>query len=157
MLADLMNEDENKDKKPVSESGDNPKKPVIVLPPLGIRTPRPPSSINSSTVATTSPGGGTVVIMPTKPVISMGTRPPPKNPKKRNRSKKSVGEEGQKNVSLLGGITSPGASVPPEKEVEAGTNGIENQTSNTNSEFDIFFTLCSSVCSLIKRMPYIFF
>ncbi|CAG5131189.1 unnamed protein product [Candidula unifasciata] len=89
-LADLIagtDEDDSSGEKKMSDgttqSELKPKMPVIVLPSLAVRTPRPLSSIQSSTVATTSPGGGTIVIMPTKPVVSMGTKRAPKNPKPR--------------------------------------------------------------------------
>ena len=73
-LADLIASNNEERRLEDSDQMHGGPKPVIVLPPLGIRTARPRNSLGSSTVATTSPGGGTVVIMHTKPVISMGTR-----------------------------------------------------------------------------------
>ncbi|BFZ10339.1 hypothetical protein BsWGS_13379 [Bradybaena similaris] len=48
------------------------KMPVTVLPSLAVRTPRPMPHIQSSAAASTSSGSRPIVVMPTKPVISMG-------------------------------------------------------------------------------------
>lgn len=67
-----------------------PKMPVIVLPSLGVRSARKNSlRFVSPTVSVTC--GSTVVIRPTKPVVSMGTKRPPKIMKKKQNFKLKEG------------------------------------------------------------------
>ncbi|RUS69118.1 hypothetical protein EGW08_023120, partial [Elysia chlorotica] len=111
-------------------------KPVIVLPSLAVRTPRSvPITQPSSTVASTSPGGGTVVIMPTKPVISMGTKRTAKAPRSRKSAKaKPVQEkedgvaERKPGVSLLTGEVKPGVSLAVGTSVATGVSASSSTT-----------------------------
>uniref|UniRef100_A0A2C9JT34 Helicase ARIP4 n=1 Tax=Biomphalaria glabrata TaxID=6526 RepID=A0A2C9JT34_BIOGL len=162
-LADLIasEDDDSKDGtvKKMSDGstqaeGAVPKRPVIVLPSLAVRTPRPPSSIQSSTIATTSPGGGTVVIMPTKPVVSMGTKRAPKNPRPRKPAKGknietdnsvgvgtsevSIGTGKKKGVSLLANMnvaitTSTSTPAASGSITSTSTSSTKTQGSNTNN------------------------
>ncbi|KAH9492981.1 hypothetical protein Btru_022815 [Bulinus truncatus] len=153
-LADLIasEDDDSKDGtgKKMSDGstqaeGTPPKRPVIVLPSLAVRTPRPPSSIQSSTIATTSPGGGTVVIMPTKPVISMGTKRAPKNSRPRKGAKGknadsdnsvgvgtdiSMGLSTKKGVSLLANMN---AATTTSTSTEAASGSITSVSSSNTS------------------------
>ncbi|XP_012938191.1 uncharacterized protein LOC101863187 isoform X2 [Aplysia californica] len=159
-LADLIRDDDDKDEKSEEKKGDGDtpqaKKPVIVLPSLAVRTPRPPSSLNSSTVATTSPGGGTVVIMPTKPVISMGTRRPAKSSKSKKGSAKTAttkdsgtgvdglpGEDKKKGVSLLAKSPNP----PSTSAVSAGDNTQGTTMSDMSTANNLQTSLPQSVTS----------
>ncbi|XP_059177576.1 helicase ARIP4-like isoform X2 [Physella acuta] len=123
-----------------------PKRPVIVLPSLAVRTPRPLSSIQSSTIATTSPGGGTVVIMPTKPVVSMGTKRAPKNPRPRKKATSkdspspSTVEEirvgpttKQKGVSLLSNMSVASTTSTPSASASGTITSASTATSPSSA------------------------
>ncbi|GFR72893.1 hypothetical protein ElyMa_003853200 [Elysia marginata] len=127
-----------------SGSGGAPvNKPVIVLPSLAVRTPRPVTSIQSSTVATTSPGGGTVVIMPTKPVISMGTKRAPKS-RPRKSAKNKLGPPEQDSTTRKPGVSLLTGEVKPGVSSSMGTS-----MSSSSSSGSAVFSSVSSVTTTV--------
>ena len=152
-------------------------KPVIVLPSLAVRTPRSVPSTQSSTVASTSPGGGTVVIMPTKPVISMGTKRTAKAPRSRKSTKSKLTPPEQDSntrkpgVSLLTGEIKSGVNASVGTSVASGSTAnptvfssgssitttvgaARTPTMSTSSTGKIFFFLLASFYTFRASMLF---